>query len=88
MACPAALVDGLPVALLGREQIEVSETDGIHLGTNGLPIRPDAYVTDPAFRHIGDRIARHDVTVEVRRLRNLPQLRRIVPVQHPVALAE
>jgi hypothetical protein len=33
-------------------------------GTNGLPISPDAYVTDPPFRRIGDAIAAHGVAVE------------------------
>ncbi|PTR37160.1 N-dimethylarginine dimethylaminohydrolase [Rhodococcus sp. OK611] len=64
VACPDALLDGLPAALRGWERIEISERDGIDLGTNGLPISPEVYVTDPAFRHIGDRIAAHGVTVE------------------------
>ncbi|WP_231496637.1 dimethylarginine dimethylaminohydrolase family protein [Rhodococcus sp. UNC363MFTsu5.1] len=64
VACPDALVDGLPAALRDWDRIEISESDGIDLGTNGLPISPEVYVTDPVFRHIGDRIAEHGVTVE------------------------
>ncbi|MCV7236874.1 amidinotransferase [Mycolicibacterium celeriflavum] len=64
VACPDGLIDGLPATLEGWERIDVSEEDGIALGTNGLPISPDVYITDPAFRHIGDRIAEHGVTVE------------------------
>jgi glycine amidinotransferase len=64
VVCPDALVDGLPAVLRDWDAIEISEREGIHLGANGLPISPDVYVTDPEFRHIGDRIAEHGVTVE------------------------
>ncbi|MFE3293085.1 dimethylarginine dimethylaminohydrolase family protein [Rhodococcus sp. NPDC059234] len=64
VSCPDALIDGLPTALREWERIEISESDGVDLGTNGLPISPEVYVTDPVFRHIGDRIADHGVTVE------------------------
>ena len=36
----------------------------MNLGTNGRPISPDAYVSDPALRRIGEAIARHGVAVE------------------------
>ncbi|WP_420880807.1 dimethylarginine dimethylaminohydrolase family protein [Rhodococcus sp. (in: high G+C Gram-positive bacteria)] len=64
VVCPAALPDGLPERLRDWTLIEITERDGMHLGTNGLPISPEVYVTDPEFRHIGDRIAHHGVTVE------------------------
>jgi glycine amidinotransferase len=59
-----ALLDGLPRSLKDWERIPVSEEDAMSLGTNGLPITPDVYVTDPAFRRVGDAVGKHGVTVE------------------------
>jgi glycine amidinotransferase len=59
-----AFLDGLPRSLKDWVRIPVSEEDAMNLGTNGLPINPDVYVTDPAFRRIGDAVGRHGVTVE------------------------
>ncbi|WP_338864712.1 amidinotransferase [Myxococcus stipitatus] len=64
VACREALLDGLPSVLRDWECIEVSEDEATRLGTNGLPISPDVYVTDPVFHRIGDAIARHGVKVE------------------------
>ncbi|MBJ6761803.1 amidinotransferase [Myxococcaceae bacterium JPH2] len=64
VACREALVDGLPEVLRDWECIEVTEDEASRLGTNGLPISPDVYVTDPVFQRIGDAIARHGVKVE------------------------
>jgi glycine amidinotransferase len=59
-----ALLDGLPRSLKDWERIPVGEEDAMNLGTNGLPITPDVYVTDPAFRRIGDAVGKHGLTVE------------------------
>jgi glycine amidinotransferase len=59
-----ALLDGLPRSLKDWERIPVSEEDAMSLGTNGLPITPDVYVTDPAFRRVGDAVGKYGVTVE------------------------
>jgi glycine amidinotransferase len=59
-----ALLDGLPRSLRDWVRVPVSEEDAMSLGTNGLPITPDVYVTDPAFRRIGDAVGKHGVTVE------------------------
>jgi N-dimethylarginine dimethylaminohydrolase len=53
------LVEGMPRSLADWERIPVSEVEAMNLGTNGLPITPDVYVTDPAFHRIGDAVARH-----------------------------
>ena len=58
------LLDGLPRSLKDWALIPVSQEEAMSLGTNGLPITPDVYVTDPAFRRIGEAVARHGVTVE------------------------
>jgi glycine amidinotransferase len=59
-----ALLDGLSRSLKDWVRIPVSEEDAMSLGTNGLPITPDVYVTDPAFRRVGDAVAKHGVAVE------------------------
>ncbi|WP_156740697.1 hypothetical protein [Occultella aeris] len=42
----------------------MSLSDAALLATNGLPLSPDVYVTDPEFRRIGDQLERHRVVVE------------------------
>lgn len=46
-----------------RDLVYAKLTQALHL-TNGLSISPSAYVTDPEFKHIGDRIAAKGVRVE------------------------
>lgn len=58
------LLNGLPAALRDWTRIPVTRDDAMNLGTNGLPINAEVYVTDPVFRRTGDAIARHGVTVE------------------------
>lgn len=58
-----ALLDGLPL-LREWARIPVTEGEAMGLGVNGLPINPLVDVTDPAFRRVGDAIARHGITVE------------------------
>jgi N-dimethylarginine dimethylaminohydrolase len=60
----AGLIDGLPRALKDWQRIQASEEEAMNLGTNGLPITPNVYVADPAFRRIGDAVAKHGITVE------------------------
>lgn len=64
VTCPDALPDGLPAVFDDWDRIEVAEQEGIDLATNGLPIGPDVYITDPVFAAVGDRVAAHGVTVE------------------------
>jgi glycine amidinotransferase len=64
VVCEAVLLDGLPRSLKDWVRLPVSEEDAMNLGTNGLPISPNVYVTDPAFRHIGDEVGKHGITVE------------------------
>lgn len=64
VACPEAMPHGLPAVLRRWDRIEVSEDEAARLGTNGLPVSPEVYITDPAFRRIGDAIAGHGVHVE------------------------
>jgi N-dimethylarginine dimethylaminohydrolase len=58
------LLNGLPKALQGWDRIRVSEEEAMGLGTNGLPINPSLYVTDPVFKRIGDEIAKRGIQVE------------------------
>jgi N-dimethylarginine dimethylaminohydrolase len=62
--CAAVLPEGLPKSLRNWEQIAVTEAQALRLGTNGFPISPEVYVTDPEFRDIGAQIEKHGVTVE------------------------
>ena len=58
------LLDGLPRSLKDWVRIPVSQEEAMTLGTNGLPITPDVYVTDPVFRRIGDAVQKHGVKVD------------------------
>lgn len=62
--CETALLDGLPERLQGWNRISVRHEDASLLATNGLPLSPSVYVTDPAFRSIGDRVGDHGIDVE------------------------
>jgi glycine amidinotransferase len=64
VACDAVLPEGLPKSLRDWERIEVTEEEALQLGTNGFAISPQVHVTDPAFRRIGDQIAKRGITVE------------------------
>jgi len=57
-------LDGIPRSLKDWTRIPVTMEEAMSLGTNGLPITPDVYVTDPAFRRIGDAVAKQGVAVE------------------------
>jgi N-dimethylarginine dimethylaminohydrolase len=46
------------------DRISVSLAEAAELASNGLPISPDVYVTDPAFGRIGEGLSRRGVTVE------------------------
>lgn len=58
------LLDGIPRSLKDWLRIPVTVEEAMALGTNGLPITPDVYVSDPAFRRLGDAVAKHGVAVE------------------------
>jgi glycine amidinotransferase len=58
------LLNGVPKALAGWARIPVSQAESATLGTNGLPISPSVYVTDPIFKRIGDEVAKHGIQVE------------------------
>jgi N-dimethylarginine dimethylaminohydrolase len=64
IVCQTALLDGIPQKLKTWERIDIDDDDARGLASNGLPISPDVYVTDPAFRHIGDRISDRGIQVE------------------------
>ncbi|MFJ8704287.1 MULTISPECIES: dimethylarginine dimethylaminohydrolase family protein [Streptomyces] len=64
LVCEERLTEGVPGALADWDRVAVSEEEARALGTNGLPISPDAYITDPAFRRIGDELTRRGITVE------------------------
>jgi glycine amidinotransferase len=58
------LLNGIPKVLASWERISVSKVEAMNLGTNGLPISPTVYVTDPFFKRIGDEVAKHGIQVE------------------------
>lgn len=64
IVCPDAFLDGVPDLLSGWDRIEVPLSDASLLITNGLPLSPDVYVTDPEFRRIGDQLEERGVAVE------------------------
>ncbi|MBC9930527.1 dimethylarginine dimethylaminohydrolase family protein [Chitinophaga qingshengii] len=64
VVCEAAFKDGIPERLRSWDRINVTYEETTNLATNGLPLSPEVYVTDPVFRHIGDQVAGHGITVE------------------------
>ncbi|MEV6279279.1 amidinotransferase [Nocardia sp. NPDC051832] len=64
ISCPARLPAGLPAALRDWEQIEVSEDEAAAMATNGLPIDPGTYITDPQFERVGKELEARGITVE------------------------
>ncbi len=64
VVCEDALIDGVPAALRSWDRIPVSLAQAKELATNGLPISPDVYVTDPVFGWVGEQLERRGVTVE------------------------
>lgn len=65
VVCPALFLDGLPTRLADWARIEVSVEEAMMLATNGLPLSPGLYVTDPAFGRIAEAVARHGISVEM-----------------------
>ncbi|MHC5354957.1 dimethylarginine dimethylaminohydrolase family protein [Myroides sp. LJL115] len=64
LICKEAFLDGIPSILKDWDAIEVTLKEAGNLATNGLPISPEVYVTDPVFKHIGDQIESYGVKVE------------------------
>jgi glycine amidinotransferase len=64
VACEELMPRGIPAVLRDWERIAATPDEAAALGTNGLPVSPDVYVTDPVFKRIGDEIAARGVHVE------------------------
>lgn len=58
------LLNGVPKALADWDRISVSQEEAANLGTNGLPISPTVYVTDPFFKRIGNEVEKRGIQVE------------------------
>ena len=64
IVCEEAFLDGIPTVLQDWKTIHVTLDEAMRLATNGLPISSEVYITDPAFRHIGEQIEKYGVKVE------------------------
>ncbi|WP_109700319.1 dimethylarginine dimethylaminohydrolase family protein [Chitinophaga deserti] len=64
LVCEEAFPDGIPQSLQHWQRIPVSLSEAALLATNGLPVNPDVYITDPEFSKFGEQIAAHGVKVE------------------------
>lgn len=62
--CEEAFLEGIPAALMNWKKIHVSLNEAMNLATNGLPVSPEVYITDPAFKHIGEEIEQQGIKVE------------------------
>ncbi|MVU77790.1 hypothetical protein GPX89_11110 [Nocardia sp. ET3-3] len=56
--------DGLPHRLRDWDRIEVTEDEAAAMATNGLPINPETYVTDPEFGRVGKELEARGIAVE------------------------
>ncbi|MEU3020863.1 hypothetical protein ABZ635_26155 [Nocardiopsis sp. NPDC007018] len=64
IVCEEALLDGVPESLDAWDTIPVSFDQATALATNGLPLNPRTYVTDPEFEDVGERLGAFGVRVE------------------------
>ncbi|WP_343561916.1 arginine deiminase family protein [Sphingobacterium sp.] len=64
VVCEEAFLDGVPEYLRYWNKINVTLAEAGQLATNGLPINPDVYVTDPVFKSIGDKLSLYGIHVE------------------------
>ncbi|QQT54248.1 hypothetical protein I6I98_03040 [Sphingobacterium multivorum] len=64
IVCEEALPYGIPQKLKTWDKIVVNLKEASLLATNGLPINPAVYVTDPVFGYIGDKLSACGVHVE------------------------
>ncbi|MCW3162281.1 dimethylarginine dimethylaminohydrolase family protein [Chryseobacterium oryctis] len=64
VVCEEAFLDGIPETFKNWKKIKVSFEEATKLATNGLPVSPQVYITDPTFEHIGKEIEKEGVTVE------------------------
>lgn len=65
IVCPDSFADGIPETFDTWDMITVPEKDAEHLAVNGLPIDPDVYITDIAFKDtIGKQLEQRGITVE------------------------
>lgn len=62
--CEDAFLDGIPSLLKNWKRIDVTLHEAMNLATNGLPVSSEVYITDPAFKHIGEQIEKHGIKVE------------------------
>ncbi|WP_313264415.1 hypothetical protein [Sphingobacterium sp.] len=64
IVCEDAFIHGIPQKLKTWDKIVVSLEEASLLATNGLPISPTVYVTDPVFAYIGDKLSAVGIQVE------------------------
>ncbi|MEU8763169.1 arginine deiminase family protein [Streptomyces sp. NPDC048659] len=64
VVCEEALPDGLPESLRDWDRVTVDLEQAGRLATNGLPLSPEVYVTDPVFASVGKRLEDFGVHVE------------------------
>ncbi|SEJ32873.1 N-Dimethylarginine dimethylaminohydrolase [Myroides marinus] len=62
--CKEAFLDGIPEILKNWNAIYTTLDQAKNLATNGLPISTSLYVTDIAFKEIGEQIKTYGVQVE------------------------
>ena len=65
IVCEESFADGIPETFRDWDKILVPEEDAVHLAVNGLPISPEVYITDSAFRDtIGKALEERGIKVE------------------------
>ena len=65
VVCEESFADGIPETFLDWDRIAVPEKDAEHLAVNGLPVSPEVYITDIAFREsIGLQLEARGIKVE------------------------
>lgn len=65
IVCEDSFADGTPQTFRDWDRITVPEKEAVNFAVNGLPVSPDVYITDSAFREtIGKELEARGVTVE------------------------
>ena len=65
VVCEGSFAEGIPETFRMWDRIPIPEEDAEHLAVNGIPVNPDVYITDAAFREsIGKGLEQMGVKVE------------------------
>ena len=65
IVCEESFADGIPEAFKDWDRISVPESYAVNMAVNGLPVSPEVYITDIAFKNtVGRELEARGIKVE------------------------